>query len=83
MDFIFCVYRSLPSFKTIIYFSEYVYSKGISNLIEEFFTIPNDIVLIVFIVMCALIFICSLIPIKKVQQIEIIDALKSWIFFIA
>lgn len=51
--------------------------RGISNLIEEFFTIPNDIVLIVFIAMCALIFICSLIPIKKVQQIEIIDALKS------
>ena len=51
--------------------------KGISNLIDEFFIIPQDMVLVIFMVMCVLTFICCLIPIRKAQQIEIVEALKS------
>ena len=44
---------------------------------DEFFVIQNNVLLGVFIGVLILTLLCCLIPIKKVKQIEIIEALKS------
>ena len=44
---------------------------------DEFFVILNNVLLGIFIGVLILTLLCCLIPIKKVKQIEIIEALKS------
>ena len=61
----------------VIYFANQLIQKSISDLMDEFFVIQNNVLLGVFIGVIILTLLCCLIPIKKVKQIEIIEALKS------
>ena len=63
--------------KELFIFANQLIQKSISDLIDEFFVIQNNVLLGVFIGVLILTLLCCLIPIKKVKQIEIIEALKS------
>lgn len=63
--------------KKLFIFANQLIQKSISDLMDEFFVIQNNVLLGVFIGVLILTFLCCLIPIKKVKQIEIIEALKS------
>ena len=63
--------------KELFIFANQLIQKSISDLMDEFFVIQNDLLLGVFIGVLILTLLCCLIPIKKVKQIEIIEALKS------
>ena len=63
--------------KELFIFANQLIQKSISDLMDEFFVIQNNVLLGVFIGVLILTLLCCLIPIKKVKQIEIIEALKS------
>ena len=63
--------------KKLFIFANQLIQKSISDLMDEFFVIQNNVLLGVFIGVLILTLLCCLIPIKKVKQIEIIEALKS------
>ena len=63
--------------KELFIFANQLIQKSISDLMDEFFVIQNNVLLGVFIGVIILTLLCCLIPIKKVKQIEIIEALKS------
>lgn len=63
--------------KELFIFANQLIQKSISDLMNEFFVIQNNVLLVVFIGVLILTLLCCLIPIKKVKQIEIIEALKS------
>ena len=51
--------------------------ESISNLIDNFFTVSYEMMGVMFIVVLIFTLLCSMIPIKKVKEIEIIEALKG------
>lgn len=51
--------------------------ENISDLIQQFLVVDYKLILMILIVIIGLTFICSIIPLRKVKQIDIIDALKS------
>lgn len=51
--------------------------ESISNLMDNFFAVPYDMIGILFIGVLIFTLLCSLIPIRKVQEIEIVEALKG------
>lgn len=51
--------------------------ESISNLMDNFFTVSYEIIGIVFIEVLIFTLLCSLIPVRKVQEIEIVEALKG------
>lgn len=63
--------------KKLFIFANQLIQKSISDLMDEFFVIQNNVLLGVFIGVLILTLLCCLIPIKKVKRIEIIEALKS------
>ena len=63
--------------KKLFIFANQLIQKSISDLMDEFFVIQNNVLLGVFIGVLISTLLCCLIPIKKVKQIEIIEALKS------
>ena len=63
--------------KKLFIFANQLIQKSISDLMDEFFVIQNNVLLGIFIGVLILTLLCCLIPIKKVKQIEIIEALKS------
>ena len=64
--------------KKLFIFANQLIQKSISDLMDEFFCYyKNNVLLGVFIGVIILTLLCCLIPIKKVKQIEIIEALKS------
>lgn len=63
--------------KKLFIFANQLIQKSISDLMDEFFVIQNNVLLGIFIGVLILTLLCCLIPIKKVKRIEIIEALKS------
>ncbi len=51
--------------------------ESISNLMDNFFAVPYDMIGILFLGVLIFTLLCSLIPIRKVQEIEIVEALKG------
>ena len=51
--------------------------ESISNLMDNFFTVSYEMMGVMFIVVLIFTLLCSMIPIKKVKEIEIIEALKG------
>lgn len=51
--------------------------ESISNLMDNFFAVPYDMIGILFIGVLIFTLLCSLIPIRKVQEIEIVEVLKG------
>lgn len=51
--------------------------ESISNLMDNFFTVSYEMIGIMFIGVLIFTLLCSLIPIRKVQEIEIVEALKG------
>ena len=51
--------------------------ESISNLMDNFFTVSYEMMGVMFIMVLIFTLLCSMIPIKKVKEIEIIEALKG------
>ena len=51
--------------------------ESVSNLMDNFFAVPYDMIGILFIGVLIFTLLCSLIPIRKVQEIEIVEVLKG------
>lgn len=51
--------------------------ESISNLMDNFFTVSYEMLGIMFIGVLIFTLLCSLIPVRKVQEIEIVEALKG------
>lgn len=54
-----------------------IIKESVSNLIGEFFTISNEMVLTVVAFVLVFTLLCTLIPVKKVKQIDIVESLKG------
>lgn len=51
--------------------------ESISNLMDNFFIVSYEMMGVMFIVVLIFTLLCSMVPIKKVKEIEIIEALKG------
>lgn len=58
-------------------FINHLIKENISDLINQFLVVDKKLIFLILIVIICLTCICSIIPLRKVKQIDIVDALKS------